>query len=68
MEDDVAESEGSDDDVIAAPDEDGDVSESGDENETPAQKRLRLAQAYLDGLKQSQMRSCVLYVIPLRFH
>lgn len=46
--------EGIDDMDLRAPDVDPDAYESGeeDEDETPAQKRLRLAKLYLDGVKQ----------------
>nr|VWP00621.1 MRP-like transporter [Ganoderma boninense] len=46
--------EGIDDMDLRAPDVDPDACESGeeDEDETPAQKRLRLAKLYLDGVKQ----------------
>lgn len=44
---------GIDDMVLRASDEEPYRSESEDENETPAEKRLRLAQMYLDGVKTS---------------
>ena len=60
---------GEDDDVggidemdLRAPDVDPDAYESGeeDEEETPAEKRLRLAKMYLDGVKQGLgMGACV---------
>lgn len=60
---------GEDDDVggidemdLRAPDVDPDAYESGeeDEEETPAEKRLRLAKMYLDGVKQGLgMGTCI---------
>ena len=47
---------------LRAPDVDLDAYESGeeDEEETPAEKRLRLAKMYLDGVKQGLgMGACV---------
>ena len=51
---DADDQEGIDDMDLRAPDVDPDAYESGeeDEDETPAQKRLRLAKVYLDGVKQ----------------
>jgi ribosomal RNA-processing protein 9 len=42
-------------------DEESVLTDEDDENETPAQKRLRLAQLYLDGLKENLGRSCTVF-------
>ncbi|KAG0144993.1 hypothetical protein CROQUDRAFT_723718 [Cronartium quercuum f. sp. fusiforme G11] len=49
-------SEGSEVELNAGPEDFQSDSEEEDAHETPAQKRLRLAQAYLNGLKQDQLR------------